>query len=111
MAVLEAAVALKPLGAAGAVTVVVAVAVLEYAESPPVSEARPHSDSVPSPLSPELAYVVTAAPTVPTWLNAPAPSARSILKLVSFVELLTHVRLTAVLDVAVALKPLGAVGD
>jgi hypothetical protein len=40
MLVLEAAVALKPLGAAGDAGNVVAVAVFEYAESPPVFDAR-----------------------------------------------------------------------
>jgi hypothetical protein len=40
MLVLEAAVAVSPLGAAGNEGKVVALAVLEYAESPPVFDAR-----------------------------------------------------------------------
>jgi hypothetical protein len=40
MLVLETAVAVSPFGAAGAVAEVVAVAVFEYAESPPVFDAR-----------------------------------------------------------------------
>jgi hypothetical protein len=53
---------------------------------------------------------VTPEPTVDTWLNAPAPSARSILKLVSLVDWSTQLRVMLVLDAAVALSPLGAAG-
>src|SRR5439155_14287014 len=82
----------------------------EPANSAPLFLALPDALPILLAVSPLSAYVVTPAPTVPTWLNAPAPSARSILKLVSLVELLVHVNVMAVLDVAVALNPLGAAG-
>ena len=61
-------------------------------------------------VSPLSAYVVTLGPTLTISAKAPVPVLRSILKPSSFVDASVQFRVIAVLEVAVAPSPVGAVG-
>ena len=108
--VLETAVAVSPVGAAGTVPVVCAVATFDHADAP-VPVGRPHPVVLVVPaVSPVCAYVVTLAATVASGVNVVPSGDRSISNPVSFVAVSVHARLICVLETAVAVSPVGAAG-